>query len=243
MQDTITTGVLLTGGEGTRLRPFTTIASKQLYPIGDKFVIDFPLQTLKNLGVKDLIIVLGGSHHEQVVEYVRDGKHLGFNSCSYVFQSRPEGLSQAISLCEHLVHTDKFYALLGDNIFDGSIQFTDIDRYGAQICLTPHQELKRFGVASLHDDKIVKIEEKPQQIDTTYQNYAISGLYLFDYHFFHYFKMSKKSARSEFEIVDIMKQYHNNKDLGFTIFNGMWADAGTTSAIKQISDYFWDKNK
>lgn len=236
MQDIITTGVLLAGGEGTRLKPFTTIASKQLYPIGDKFVIDFPLQTLKNLGVKDLIIVLGGPYFEQVVKYVRDGKHLGFNSCSYVYQENPEGLSQAISLCEHLIISDNFIVILGDNYFEDKLIFNDIAQFGAQIVLTHHEELNRFGVASINDGKIVSIEEKPLVLNNKYDNYAISGLYVFNYEFFKFFRQTQKSKRQEFEILDIINLYHEENNLGFIKINGKWGDLGTFSSIKELSN-------
>lgn len=256
MEDRITTGILLAGGEGTRLRPFTTIASKQLYPIGDKFVIDFPLHTLKNLGVKDLIIILGGPHFEQIVRYVKDGHHLGFNSCSYVYQEKPLGISHAISLCESIIHTEKFYTILGDNVFannrideqgkyidklGGTIDLHHTGQYDAQIVLhRSNFELQRFGVASLDKktQKIIKIEEKPQTLDDQYNQYAISGLYQFDYRFFNYFRQTKPSARGEFEIVDLIKRYQDENCLGYSIVNGLWMDAGTLSSINFLTNYF-----
>jgi len=107
--------------------------------------------------------------------------------------------------------------------------------------LSRHKELNRFGVASIKDNKIHHIEEKPKTIDMSYDNYAITGLYLFDRQFFNYFMATKKSERGEFEIVDIMKKYQIEKNLGFTTTDKLWADAGTIESIKYLSDYFWNK--
>lgn len=234
-------GIILCGGEGTRLLPYTKHINKGLVGINGKFIVDYALDTLRKLGVQDLIVVLGGTHFAQIVSHIKNGRELGFTSCSYVYQENAEGLSHAIQLCEHLINHDKFFVILGDNIYHGNIGFDNFDQYGAQICLVKHPELYRFGVASLQDQKITTIQEKPKLLDASLEHYAISGLYLFDYHFFSYFRQSKKSVRNEFEITDIMRQYHSHQDLGYTIFNGMWADAGTHHAIKQLSDYFGDK--
>lgn len=225
---------ILTGGSGNRLRPFTSIASKQLYPIGDKFVVDFPLQTLKQLGVKDLVVILGGPHFQQVVQYIQDGEELGFDNVVYIFQGEPQGISQAISKCESVITSDNFATILGDNYFGGTIEFNDPEQYGAQIVLCRHSELERFGVASIKDNKIVRMEEKPKILDNTLDQYAISGLYMLDREFFNIFRQTKKSARSEYEIVDVINHYHKNNNLGYTIMEGKWGDLGTLNSIKDI---------
>lgn len=235
--------ILLAGGNGTRLYPLTKCYQKNLVPINGKFVIDYTLDTLLKLGVKELIIVLGGSHYEQIVSYLKDGSEFGFSSIAYVYQNRPEGISHAINLCKNLISDDKFFVLLGDNIYDSEITFNDFDQYGAQIVLKEHNELDRFGVMSLtKNGKIEKIQEKPKVIDyINYDNYAITGLYMFDYKFFEFFKRSKKSDRGEYEITSIIEQYYNDNDLGYSIYNGLWCDAGTHSSIKYLSDYFSNK--
>lgn len=238
---TIKTGIILAGGEGTRLAPYTTFVNKGLVGINGKFVIDYPLNTLRKLGVKNLIVILGGSNFAQIVSYIKDAKELGFESCAYVYQSKAEGISHAINLCSSMINDEQFYVILGDNIFDGDIAFKDPDQYAAQIVLSKHQELNRFGVASVKEKVIKKIEEKPQIIDNAYDNYAITGLYLFDRNFFSYYKCSKKSDRGEFEITDIINMYHAAGELGYTSAAGLWADAGTHKAIKYLSDYFGSK--
>lgn len=234
-------GIILTGGSGTRLLPFTSIASKQLFPIGEKFVIDYPLNTLKQLGVKDLIVVLGGPFFQQVVQYIGDGKELGFDNVVYLYQSSPDGISQAIALCENIIKDEQFYVILGDNIFDNNIDINNIDQYGSIINIIKHKDLNRFGVASIKNNKIIKIDEKPKLINNEYENYAISGLYLFDYNFFSFYKQTKKSDRNEYEITDIIKKYLDNNNLGYNIINGLWRDAGTFDSIYDLTEYFRNK--
>lgn len=235
------TGIILAGGEGTRLKPMTEYYSKSLINIGGKFVIDYPLQTLLQLGVKDLIVVLGSSHFEQIVSYIKDGKQLGFNSVCYVYQGKAEGISQAIYLCQNFINEEEFYVILGDNVFSDPIRFDETGRYGAQVALHSSKELQRFGVASLDELRIVKIEEKPKVLNEKYRNMAISGLYRFDQDFFHFFKNTSKSDRGEFEITDILLQYLKEGSLGYSITHGLWQDAGTISAIQSLNELLGKK--
>jgi len=236
-------GIILAGGEGTRLAPYTTFVNKGLVGINGKFIIDYSLDTLRKLGVKDLVVTLGGSNFSQIVSYIKDGKALGFDSCIYVYQSKPEGISQAINLCANVINQEQFFVILGDNIFDSDIQFNDTEQYHAQVVLSRHKELERFGVASIKDNCIEKIIEKPKTLETGYDHYAITGLYLFDHKFFSYFKLTNKSDRGEFEITDVIKLYQSRGELGYTIIDGLWADAGTHKAIKDLSDYFGSKKQ
>jgi glucose-1-phosphate thymidylyltransferase len=240
MSNSITQGIILTGGSGSRLAPYTNFYSKALVGINGHFVIDYPLDTLRQLGVKDLIVVLGGSHFADLVSYIEDGKKLGFNSVAYVYQSSPSGISQAISLCEHLIDTEQFVVILGDNVFEGPITLDATQRYAAQIVLHKNNDLKRFGVASLdhHTENIIKIEEKPTILEDQYNQYAVSGLYQFDRSFFNFFRQTKPSARGEFEITSIIEKYLEDGSLGYTITDKMWIDAGTHDTIQFLNDYF-----
>lgn len=234
-------GVIACGGEGSRLSPYTTFVNKGLVGINGKFIVDYPLNTLRKLGVRDLIVILGGSNFSQIVSYIKDGKSFGFSSCSYVYQEKAEGISQAINLCSRLINDEQFYVILGDNVFDGDISFNDPEQYSAQIVLNRHKDLHRFGVASIKNGVISKIEEKPKELDPFFEQYAITGLYLFDQNFFQYFKCTNKSDRNEFEITDIIRIYRSQGELGYTIMDGVWTDAGTHKAIKELSDYFGSK--
>lgn len=236
-------GILLAGGEGTRLSPFSTITNKSLFPINNKFVIDYPLETLRNMGITDLMITLGGSHFSQVVSYVRDGKDFGFDSVQYCFQREAAGIAQAINLCKSFINeNEQFITILGDNIYTNDIHF-DMNNKKAKIALYKTPELNRFGVASLENDKISKIEEKPQNIAYKYKNYAITGLYGLDYRFFDFFKEITPSARGEWEIVSILEKYLKINELDYSIIDGIWQDAGTYESAKFIADYLYQKDK
>lgn len=230
-------GIVLAGGEGTRLAPFSKITNKILFPINDKFVIDYPLNTLKKLGVSDLMIILGGPHFSQVVSYVKDGQDFGFSSVQYCYQRSAAGIAQAINLCKSFINEDEqFIAILGDNIFTDDVKLNDSNT-NASIVLYESQDLHRFGVASIEKNKIIKIEEKPKNLDINYLNFAITGLYLLDYKFFEFFKKIKPSARHEYEITHILEQYLHIGELSYSLTHGMWSDAGTFDSAKFISNY------
>lgn len=226
----MTHGVILAGGSGTRLHPHTQFYNKQMLPLYNKFIIDFPISTIKSAGVENLTVVLGGNHHEQVVAYLKDGSDFGLN-INYCYQSKPIGIAQGINLCKNFIKDD-FVVVLGDNIFQNSVSFSS--KSGSQIVLYDHPELNRFGVASLENDKIVKIEEKPKNINIKYKNYAITGCYLFDQNFFEFYKNIVPSARGEYEITSILDQYLNNNQLSY-VFVDNWADAGTFESIAAIT--------
>jgi len=233
-------GIILSGGNGTRLRPQTSVINKHLLSVGDKFIIDYPLQSLRDLGVTHLTVVLGGSHFGQIISYFQNGNNFGFESVNFVFQQQPSGIAHAINLCKHCIPANENFAvILGDNVFENKLSFKDENV--AQIMLANHQSLTRFGVASFKDDKIVKIEEKPQELDENYLNLAISGCYLFTPAFFEYFQEILPSARGEFEITDIIKKYLEDDKLTYNLVGGLWSDAGTHESIAYLNYYFYLK--
>lgn len=237
----IGSAIILAGGTGSRLAPLNSQFNKHMIPVYNKFIIDYPIETLRKLGVKHLTVVLGGQHYEQVVAHLKDGQHLGMQ-INYVYQNAPSGIAQAINLCRPFVeHKDSFITILGDNIFENAIQFDEEADAKAQIVLHKHAELHRFGVASVIEGQIVKIEEKPKDIDPQYENYAIAGCYLFDSQFFKFFTHLKPSARNEYEIVDIIKMYNDQNDLGYGFVDGLWSDAGTHESINFVNNFFYRK--
>lgn len=237
----IENGIILAGGTGSRLAPLTSLFNKHMVPVYNKFIIDYPVETIKNIGIKNLTIVLGGDHFSQVVSHLQDGSKWGL-SINYVYQSKPVGIAQGINLCEPFIK-DKFVVVLGDNIFENPINFGDGE--AAQIVLHKHQELHRFGVASIDREtkKIVNIIEKPKTINEQYDNFAITGCYLFDRQFFEFFKELKPSARGEYEITDIIDHYNKADKLQYTRVNGLWSDAGTHESINFVNNFFYYKGK
>lgn len=234
-------GIILAGGTGSRLMPLTSVVNKHLLGLNGKFIIDYPINTLKQLGCQDVTVILGGNHFSQVVGYLGDGSRYGMNF-NYVYQPEPSGIAQAISLCKRFVTDDaEFSVILGDNVFENAPRWRKTSSK-AQIMLANHPTLTRFGVASIDENKqIVKIEEKPKVLDLNYSNMAISGCYLFTSDFFEYFKELKPSARGEYEITDIIRKYLENDKLSYSMVDGLWSDAGTHESVSYVNHYFYQK--
>lgn len=236
----IRSGIILAGGTGSRIAPLSDVFNKHLIPIYNKFVIDYPIETLRNIGVTNLTVVLGGPHFNQIVSYLKDGSQFGM-FINYIYQIRPIGIAQAINICQPYID-EKFAVILGDNIFEKPIKFSDCNK-SAQIVLHKHKELHRFGVASYKDNVLVSLEEKPKAINYDYENYAITGCYLFDKQFFDFYNTLKPSARGEYEITDIIRLYAENNDLGCVYSDGEWLDAGTHESINYTNNFFYNKKK
>lgn len=239
---TIKNGIILAGGTGTRLFPLTHSINKHLLPVDGKFIIDYPINTLKQMGIENLTVVLGGSHFSQVVDHLKDGRDHNLN-INYIYQGEAKGISQAINLCQRYVSDqDRFAVILGDNIFSDPIKLFEADE-SATIIVCKHPELNRFGVATFNNDELIAIEEKPKVLSDTYKQYAITGCYLFDQQYFDFFKTLTPSARDEYEICDIITQYWKQDKLDTTAYSGdLWSDAGMHESIARCNQYFYNKN-
>jgi len=240
-------GIILAGGTGSRLLPLTQVVNKHLLGVNGKFVIDYPINTLKHLGCEDVTVILGGAHYSQIVGYLGDGSRYGLNF-NYVYQAEPKGIAQGINLCKRFVYDDAdFSVILGDNIFENPLRWNNPKwktNPRAQIMLAEHHDLKRFGVATLDDQgEIIRLEEKPKELDSNHQQLAIAGCYLFTPQFFEFFEQLKPSARGEYEITDIIRLYQENHNLAYTKITGLWSDAGTHESIAYVNDYFFNKTK
>jgi glucose-1-phosphate thymidylyltransferase len=231
-------GILLAAGTGSRLMPLTGVVNKHLISIHNKFIIDYPINTLKQMGIKQITVVIGGEHYDQVVYYLKNGANHGV-SFNFVYQEKASGIAHAVALCEPYVeYEEQFVAVLGDNVFQSPIRWSSKHNihnpHCAKIALYKHPELNRFGVASIDNKgKITKLQEKPQMLDDKYEHYAITGCYVFDREYFNMFRHIKPSARGEFEIVDIIRQYLDNDALEHTVIKDFWSDAGQFDSIDQ----------
>lgn len=234
-------GVLLAAGTGSRLLPLTQTMNKHMIPVYNRHMIEYPIQTLKQLGCEKVTIVIGGDQtgFGQIVSFLKDGESFGMKF-NYVYQPKPTGIAHAINICQDYIKDDRFAVILGDNVFEKKINFTNPEP-NAQIVLCQHPEINRFGVASILNGKIIKIEEKPKVIDEDCDNFAITGLYLFDQKYFEYFKNLKISARGEYEITDIINQYREDNDLYYVVSNGWWSDTGTFESIQSVSNKMREK--
>lgn len=239
-------GILLAGGTGSRLQPLTSVINKHLLGLNGKFIIDYPIDTLKNLGCENITVILGGDHYSQIAGYLGDGERYNLN-INYVYQKSPLGIAHAINLCKRFVYDDEnFSVVLGDNIFEEKFTWSELPKKEnpkAQILLASHPELKRFGVASLSDiGEIKKIEEKPKTLDSSLNNFAVTGCYSFTSQFFEYFKELIPSARGEYEITKIIELYLRDNNLFWTKTNALWSDAGTHESIAYLNNYFYQKS-
>lgn len=218
-------GVILAGGQGTRLRPLTYIVNKHLLPVYNKPMIYYPLERLREAGIEDVLIVSGKGHAGQFLELLRSGKEFGL-SLSYAVQEEPGGIAQALSLAEDFADGGKLLVILGDNIFEDSLKdaaqkFEQTD--GAMIFLKEVKDPTPYGVPEMKDGKIVRIIEKPKHPPS---NYAVLGIYLYDNRVFEIIRDLKPSARGELEITDVNNRYLAQGKLGYHILQGWWGDGG-----------------
>ncbi len=234
-------GIILAGGNGTRLLPMTKVTNKHLLPIYHQPMIYYPLMTLINAGIKDIIIVSGKGHAGHFVELLGSGRE--FNAkISYEVQEEAGGIAQALGLCEKFSDYEKVAVILGDNIFEDefgdAIENFKAQEKGAKILLKTVDDARRFGVAEINGDKIVGIEEKPAQPKS---NYAVTGLYLYDAQVWSVIRTLQPSHRGELEITDVNNFYVNQGTMSYDVLKGWWTDAGTIPSLHRASCLVADK--
>ncbi len=225
-------GVILAGGLGTRLCPLTKITNKHLLPVYDKPMIFYPLKTLVDAGIKDIMIVTGGNNAGDFLRLLGNGKDFGLKGLHYAYQEGEGGIADALSLAEHFAEGQNLIVILGDNIIEGSIKesvkkFRNVKK-GARIFLKQVPDPKRFGVPVIKGKKIIKIQEKPK---TPGSPYAVIGIYMYDSEVFKIVNGLTPSKRKELEITDVNNAYINNGTMKFEILKGWWTDAGTIESL------------
>jgi glucose-1-phosphate thymidylyltransferase len=234
-------GIVLAGGTGSRLFPLTKITNKHLLPIYDKPMIYYPIQTLVEAGIRDLLIVTGGRNSGDFLRLLANGKEFGLKHINYTYQEGEGGIAEALALAEHFADKKKICVILGDNIIEGSIAqaVRDFERQerGAKILLKEVEDAERFGVAEIQGDRIVSIEEKPSKPKS---NYAVTGIYMFDETVFDKTRTLKPSARGELEITDVNNAYIHEGTMTFNFLNGWWTDAGTFESLIRAANLVHD---
>lgn len=236
-------GAILAGGKGTRLYPLTHATNKHLLPVFDKPMIYYPIQTLVNAGIKEIIIVTGGPHAGDFIHVLKNGEDFGVDHVEYAYQEGEGGIADALRLCEDFVGKDSVTVILGDNCTDADIK-TDVVNFkeGALVFLKEVSDPNRFGVPVFDQkdkNKIVRIDEKPK---SPTNNYAVTGLYMYDNKVFSYIKMNKPSARGELEITDVNNRYIENNQMRWSELGGFWSDAGTFESLYR-TNVFWTRKK
>ncbi|MBI4712736.1 MAG: NTP transferase domain-containing protein [Planctomycetes bacterium] len=237
-------GIILAGGLGTRLYPLTKVTNKHLLPIYDKPMIYYPIQTLVDAGIDDIMVVTGGNDAGDFLRLLGNGKEFGLKEISYAYQEGEGGIAAALSLAEHFAEGDQIVVILGDNLIEGNIK-PFVERFrrqksGARIILKEVPDPERFGVPVFRNNKIVRIEEKPKQPRSSY---AVIGIYMYDRMVFDIIRPLKPSARGELEITDVNNAYIRKGNLAYDIIKGWWTDAGTFESLHRAGNLVAKKIK
>ena len=244
-------GIILAGGTGTRLLPLTELVNKHLLPVYNQNMIMYPLNTLINAGIKDIMIVSGREHAGQFLQILGSGRDFGVN-LSYTVQENSGGIAEALGMCKRFTNGNKIAVVLGDNIFEDKFDFSNF-REDARVYIKRVEDPQRYGVArikksKLEDNKIVEIVEKPditkvdnELIDKGGWGYAVTGLYLYDSRVFNIIQCLKPSKRDELEITDVNNQYIKEDRMDFEIVDGFWSDAGTHESLYNAATFVRNK--
>lgn len=230
-------GVVLAGGLGTRLRPLTAVTNKHLLPVYDQPMIYYPVQTLVNAGITDIMIVTGGNSAGDFLKLLGNGKAFGLKHINYTYQEGEGGIADALALVEHFAADDPVCVVLGDNIIEGNIAAA-VRSYrhqggGAKILLKKVPDPERFGVPELDGHRVLRIEEKP---DSPKSEYAVIGIYMYDSEVYSIIRTLAPSGRGELEITDVNNAYIKRDEMTWEELNGWWTDAGTFESLLHASN-------
>ena len=235
-------GVILAGGTGSRLHPLTRVTNKHLLPVYDKPMLYYPLQTLVDAGIKDILIVTGGNNAGDFLRLLRNGKDFGLKQLSFAYQEGEGGIADALRLAEPFAAGEKICVILGDNILENSIQTSkeEFERQeeGALVLLKKVPDPGRFGVPVFEGKRIAKIEEKPKLAGSPY---AIIGVYFYDGTVFDRVRPLRPSGRGELEITDVNNSYLRDRKLEYEIIDGGWTDAGTFESLWRATKMMREK--
>lgn len=226
-------GVLICGGSGTRLRPLTDVTNKSLLPVFDKPLILYPLQVLLDAGIKEILVISGNEHVDQMAGFLGSGGRFGCEF-SYRVQDEPKGIAQALGLAESFADGEDICAILGDNIYfdDLSSQIASF-KGGAHLFLKEVDDPERFGVATMKDGNVTSIVEKPTKPAS---RTAVTGCYVYDKHCFEIIKNLRPSARGELEITSVSDAYVQKGAATATLLQDEWVDAGTFDSLFRAAD-------
>jgi glucose-1-phosphate thymidylyltransferase len=232
-------GLVLAGGTATRLFPLTIVTNKHLLPIYDRPMVYYPLDTLAGMGIREVMVIVGGKSVGDIVELLGDGRHFGLD-LTYRYQRGALGIAHAIGLARDFIGDDAFCVVLGDNILrgeplEGVAQAFETGDWGAGTLLYKVPDPERFGVAELDaEGKVIGFEEKPEHPKS---DLIPVGVYFFRPSVFDVIHTLKPSARGEFEITDLLNHYLHRGSLVHTVFEGDWMDAGTIEALLESSTF------
>ena len=225
-------GIVLAGGTGSRLFPLTKITNKHLLPIYDKPMIYYPIQTLVNAGIEEILLVTGGKNSGEFLRLLGNGREFGLKHLNYTYQEGEGGIADALSLAEYFAGGEPICVVLGDNIIETNICCAADNfrkqKEGAKLLLKEVPDAHRFGVPEIKGGRIVGIEEKPARPKS---KYAVIGIYMYDKTVFEKTRGLKPSGRGELEITDVNNLYIQDGNLTYETLDGWWTDAGTFDSL------------
>jgi len=236
-------GIILAGGSGSRLLPMTKVTNKHLLPVYDKPMIYYPIDTFVKAGITDILVITGAESAGDFMNLLGDGSEFGVDF-TYKLQRGSGGIAEALNLGRNFIDStkDAVAVILGDNIFEddfsAEIKAYDKEHYRAKVFLKKVEDPERFGVASIRDDRIMKIVEKPKKPET---NYAVTGFYLYNGAIWHVIDKLRPSDRDELEITDVNNWYIEKGLMTYEFVKGFWSDAGTPESLHFTSSFI--KNK
>ena len=234
----------MAGGLGTRLYPLTHATNKHLLPVFDKPMIFYPVQTLVNAGIRDILVVVGGPHAGDFIRVLQNGKEFGIDHLEFAYQQSSDGgIADALKLAEDFADNGPLTVILGDNCTDADIS-KEVKNFkdGALIFLKKVGDPHRFGIAEIDSKdktKVVSIVEKPKNPKG---NLAVTGVYIYDSAVFRYISQIKTSARGQLEITDVNNIYIKEGALRWAALDGYWSDAGTFESLYQTNEYWARKS-
>ena len=238
-------GIILAGGLGTRLRPLTYATNKHLLPVYDKPMVYYPISTLVNAGIEDILIVTGGQHAGDFIKVLRNGEDFGLSGLNYAYQEGEGGIADALAMAVSFVGEDSCVVILGDNIIADDIS-NAVDYFqtigGCQIFTKVVPDPERFGVVKYEQvgGGIEDILEKPLHPPS---NDAVIGLYLYDCTVFDKIRSLSPSERGELEVTDLNRMYLKDDRLTVNKIHGTWIDCGTPSSLAKATIKFYEDSK
>ncbi len=229
-------GVILAGGLGTRMRPLTNVTNKHLLPVYNRPMIFFPLQTLVDAGIRDILIVTGGNSSGDFLRLIGNGAAFGLNHVNYAYQKGEGGIAEALGLAEHFAAGDRIAVVLGDNILQENlaahVRAFEKQPAGASILIKKVPDPERFGVVTFKKGRVAGIEEKPRRPKS---DHIVTGIYLYDPQVFRIIKTLKPSGRGELEITDVNNRYIQQGQMTYGVLKGFWSDCGTFDSLLRAS--------
>lgn len=220
-----------------RLRPLTAVTNKHLLPVYNQPMIFYPIQTLVNAGITDIMIVTGGTSAGDFLKLLGNGKAFGLKHLNYTYQEGEGGIAEALALVEHFAGGEPVCVVLGDNIIEGNIAAAvrayESEGIGAKILLKRVPDPQRFGVPVFDGDKVLRVEEKPEFPKS---DYAVIGIYMYDGSVYDIIRTLQPSRRGELEITDVNNAYIERGDMSWEELEGWWTDAGTFESLQRASN-------